>query len=62
MTARAQGDLIGKMTTPSDISANANRLMLGTSTSRMSCPDASRTGRCVHSWSRWPSVAVRPVG
>jgi hypothetical protein len=49
MTARAQGDLIGKMTTPSDISANANRLMLGTSTSRMSCPDASRTGRCVHS-------------
>jgi hypothetical protein len=24
---------------------NANRLMLGTSTSRMSCPNASRTGR-----------------
>jgi len=36
--------------------------MLGTSTSRMSCPNASRTGRSVHSWSRWPSVVVRPVG
>jgi hypothetical protein len=49
MTARAQGGLIEKMTTPSDISMNANRLMLGTSTSRMSCPNAPRTGRFVHS-------------